>query len=218
MNKDTAFFFLFAILAFRCSSHSSYHCFLSSLFYRHCFFSSLCSLSYFVDVPASLLCRCARLLFLIAILASLSSCCFSLLSPYGYLYFFLIVVLVTYFRHHFLVAFFVRCCSRCLTILLLFTLVINSLCLLLSLFTSLRYFSLFPFNNCKVEWGAFKAIWHRRATSLARKEYVSIKKPWALLHFFSKVRHYTKNYCDHAQCLESISRWCGCSTIWVQQK
>jgi len=72
-NKNTALFFLFAVLAFRCS-------FLLSLVYCRCFFHSC---------ACFLFCRCASSLFLVSILAFLSSHFFSsLLSHRSSCYFF----------------------------------------------------------------------------------------------------------------------------------
>jgi len=51
-------------------------------------------------------------------------------------------------------------------------------------------------------------------TSVAWKENESLRRPWALPCFFTKVRHsQNSKYCNHSRCSERISRWYGCSTV-----
>jgi len=76
------------------------------VFFRHLFiivaFSSLCSLPFFVAVLAC---------FFLSLFSLLCHC---IASPHCSRYFFLVIVLVTYFRHHFLFAYFVHRFSHCL--------------------------------------------------------------------------------------------------------
>jgi len=117
---------LFIVIAFfrRCARFLFSSCFL----WLFSFFACLSSLlfSSLRSLPFLSLCSLA---FSRHYLASLSSCyflsLFSLLSPCRSCYFFIVVVLVTYFCCDFLVTFIFRCCSHCLTSLLLFTLIVT---------------------------------------------------------------------------------------------
>jgi len=150
MNKNTALFYLFVVLAFFSSSCwflSLFSfiacCLLLLLFFRRSACLSLCSLVFSCRYYHVLVIT----LFLVAVLAVFSL----LLSPT--------------FSHCCLCYLFTLLFSRCIFCSSLFSVLITSLLLFTLVVTlsthyshclfSLRYFPLFSFDNCKVDWGAF---------------------------------------------------------------
>jgi len=203
----------------------SYSCYLSSLFYLRCcacflfsccarfLFSLLCSLPFFVAILTSFFRCCAHFLFPSLCLLAFSRCyshhfvitlLFKLLSLWCLATFLLSLLLLFIFIANFSLHFlFVAVLVAQLLFGLLLSSLISVLATLIVNFSLL--FPLFSFDVYKVDWGAFKAIWCRRVTLLAQKEYEIIKKPWVLSCFFSIVSHHTnRNYSDHAQSPESI--------------